>query len=251
MTKQSGLGAAFWIDGRDISGDIASLSRLNSSRNLLELTGIDKFALERTHGLRDGGMEIDSLYNVAAGAAFGAIQDVPPTGQRIAQYVHRGTVLGTPSYALVCRQAESTGNRGNDGSYTWTHTLESDAWGIDWTKTLTAGKRTDTAATTGATVDFEAATTFGLQAYLQVFSFTGTNVTVKLQMDDNSGFTSPTDVTGGGFVTVTAGPQAQRLQTSRTLSVERYLRVTTTTAGGFTNLQFAVSVRKNTTANVI
>lgn len=251
MTKQSGLGAGFWIDGRDISGDVTQLSRFNTSRVLQELTGIDKLAMERLHGLRDGGMEVESAYNTAAGAAFGAIQDVPPTGQRIAMYVHRNTVLGSPSFAMVCRQAESTANRGNAGEYVWTHTLESDAWGIDWTKTVTAGKRTDTGAAVGTAVDFEAANNFGLQAYLQVFSFTGTDATVKLQMDTADNFPSPTDVTGGGFAVVTAAPQAQRLQTARNFAVERYLRVTTTTSAGFTNLVFAVGVRVNTVVNTI
>lgn len=249
MTKQSGLGAAFWIDGRDISGDIASLSRMNNARNLLEMTAIDKLAIERTHSHRDGGMEIDSFYDVAAGAAFGAIQDVPATGTRIAMYVHRGSTLATPAFALVCRQAESTGNRGEDGSYTWTHTLESDGWGVDWTTMLTPGKETDTGAANGTGVDFAASTSFGLQAYLQVFSFTGTDATVKIQDSaDNATFA---DVTGAAFTSITTAPQAQRLQTARNGTVRRYLRAVTTTSGGFSSLVFAVGVRKNVVANVI
>lgn len=252
MSKQSGLGAAFWIDGRDLSGDIASLSRMNNARNLLEMTAIDKLAIERTHSHRDGGIEVDSFYNVEAGAAFGAIQDVPATGTRIAMYVHRGSTLGTPAYALVCRQSESTGNRGEDGSFTWTHAMESDGWGVDWTTMLTPGKETDTEAANGTGVDFGAATSFGLQAYLQVFSFTGTDATVTIQeSSDNGSGDAWANVTGASFASVTTAPQAQRLQTARNLSVERYLRVVTTTSGGFSNLVFAVGVRKNVVANVI
>lgn len=250
MSKGTGLGAAFWIDGRDISGDVASLGRMNNARNLNEVTGIDVEAFERLHAIRDGGMEVDSYFNDATGAAFASIQKIT-SGQRIATYVHRKATIGTGVFCLVCRQAESTGNRGDDGSFTWNHTMESDAWGIDWATLMTAGKRTDTGATTGTAVDFAAATNFGLQAYLQVFAFTGTDATVKIQMDDNSNFTSPTDVTGGGFTAITTGPQAQRLQTTRNLAVERYLRVTTTTSAGFTSLQFAVAIRKNTVVNEI
>lgn len=250
MSKQSGLGAAFWVDGRDISGDIASLGRMNNSRTVNEVTGIDVEAMERLHSLRDGGLEVDSFYNDAANASFGAIIKFS-TGQRVATYVHRKATIGTPTFCVVCRQADSAGSRGNDGSFTWTHTLESDAWGIDWARLITAGKRTDTGATAGTAVDFLATSAFGLQAYLQVFAFTGTDATIKLQMDTASNFASPTDVTGGAFAVVSAAPQAQRLWTARNFAVEQYLRVTTTTSAGFTNLQFAVAVRVNTVVNNI
>ncbi|MDQ7910259.1 hypothetical protein RB614_37775 [Phytohabitans sp. ZYX-F-186] len=86
-------------------------------------------------------------------------------------------------------------------------------------------------------------TRFGLQAYLQVVAFTGTDATVKLQHSRDN--TNWSDVTGGGFTAITAAPGAQRIETSRTLVVERYLRVVTTTSAGFTHLQFVVAAVKN------
>lgn len=91
-------------------------------------------------------------------------------------------------------------------------------------------------------------TLYGLQAYLHVLAFTGTDATVKIQQSSDNGSTDAwADVTGGGFTAVTTGPQAQRIQTARSLTVERYLRVVTTTSAGFTNLQFLVVVVKNDT----
>jgi hypothetical protein len=49
-------------------------------------------------------------------------------------------------------------------------------------------------------------------------------------------------VTGGGFTAAT-GVGAQRIQTARGQTVERYLRVVTT--GTFSNAVFAVSVARN------
>lgn len=89
-------------------------------------------------------------------------------------------------------------------------------------------------------------TSFGLQAYLQVFAFTGTSVTVKLQESADNGVNDAwTDVTGGGFTAAT-GITTQRIATSSTLNVERYLRAVTT--GTFTSAQFAVNVVRNESA---
>jgi hypothetical protein len=92
---------------------------------------------------------------------------------------------------------------------------------------------------------------YGLQAYLQVTAFTGTDVTVKLQESKDNGSTDTwTDVVGGGFTQVTSGPTTQRIATSATQQVERYLRAVTTTSGGFTALSFNVVVCRNLVSTV-
>ena len=89
-------------------------------------------------------------------------------------------------------------------------------------------------------------TNYGGQAYLQVFSFAGTDATVKLQHSyNNSTFA---DITGGGFTQITSGPTAERIATSSTLEIRRYVRAVTTTSGGFTSLVFAVMFTNNITA---
>lgn len=94
-------------------------------------------------------------------------------------------------------------------------------------------------------------TYFGLQAYLQVTSFTGTDVTIKLQhSSDDAATDAYADITGGGFTAVTSGPTTERIATSAVLPIERYVRVVTTTSGGFTSLTFNVVVVRNTTAVV-
>ncbi len=245
MGKQSGLGAGFWLDGYDISGDIGSLERMNSSRGVNEVPGIDVEAMERVHAHRDGGLEFSAWMNKAAGRAMPVLKTVPAT-DRIGSYLHRKSTLGASACALVCKQVSYDPTRGTDAGLAWAVTAESNGFGLEWGQLLTAGKRTDTGAAVGTAVDMEgAATTFGLQAYLHVFSFTGTDATVKLQMDTSSNFPSPTDVAGGSFSVVTSGPQAQRIQTGRTDAIERWLRVTTTTSAGFSNLVFGVIVKRN------
>lgn len=92
---------------------------------------------------------------------------------------------------------------------------------------------------------------FGLQAYLQVTNFVGTDVTIKLQhSSDDDDTDAYADITGGGFTSVTSGPQTQRIATTATLPIERYLRAVTTTTGGFSALTFNVVVVRNLTATV-
>lgn len=244
MGKRNGLGQGFWLDGYDISGDIGSLSRVNSARGVSEVTGIDVEAFERVHAHRDGGLEFSAWMNKAAGAAMPVLKTVPAT-DRMAAYLTRKSTLGATAAACVCKQVSYDPNRGNDAGFAWTVAAESNGYGLEWGNLLTAGKRTDTGATNGTGVDLEGASlAFGLQAYLHVFSFTGTDATVKIQDSaDNNTFA---DVTGAAFTAVTSAPGVQRFQTGRTATVRRYLRAVTTTSGGFSNLVFGVIVVKNT-----
>jgi hypothetical protein len=241
MAKSTGMGARFFLDGYDLSGDIGSLSRINTARAVNEVPGIDVSAMERLHAHRDGGMEWSAWMNPTAGQSHPVLSAIPST-DRHAMYLDRATI-GAAGAACVCKQTDFAPSRGTDGSLTLGVTVESNAYGLEWGDMLTAGKRTDTTATNGAGVDLLASTAFGLQAYLQVFSFTGTSVTVKLQeSSDNGGADAWADVTGGGFVAATARG-TQRIQTARGLTVERYLRAVTT--GTFTSAVFAVLVVKN------
>lgn len=250
MAKQSGLGDNFYVQGYDLSGDTGSLGGISGSLALLEKTGINKYAMERIGGLRDGYIEWISHFNPATGQAHEALSALPRTDV-MATYC-RGVTLGSPAACTIGKQLNYDGTRADDGDLTFAIRVDSNQYGVEWGKQLTAGLRTDTAATNGTGVDFgTGSTAFGLQAYLQVTGFTGTDATVKLQQSsDNGAGDAWADVTGGGFTQITGDPTVQRIQTARGQTVERYLRVVTTTAGGFSSLQFSVVVVRNVTSVV-
>jgi hypothetical protein len=458
VAKSSGLGDNFYLSGYDLSTDIGSLSSISGGPALLDVTSIDKSAYERIGGLRNGNLEFMAFFDTAAGKAHPRLSTLPTTDV-IATYA-RGTTLGNDAACMVAKQINYDGTRAADGMFTFAVQAQSNAYGIEWGQQLTAGLRTDTAATNGtgaaldndginavqlpgssgntittpdaasldivgdidirariaaddwtpaadsaivakynttgnqrsyalylnstgalsmrwsadgttvitknstvnptvtdgqilwvrATLDVDngatgntvtfytsndgttwtqlgatvvtAATTaifastavleigsrntgtaeflagkffeaqvlsgiggtsvahpvastasvtdatpltwtvngtafftnnsyFGLQAYLQVTSFTGTDVTIKLQSSmDNAATDAYADVTGGGFTTVTSGPTSERIATSATLPIERYLRVVTTTSGGFTSLTFNVVAVRNKVSTV-
>ncbi|MGW6502969.1 hypothetical protein [Nonomuraea angiospora] len=248
MAKQSGLGDRLFVAGYNLSGDIGSLGRIGGGlAGTQDVTGIDKSAMERIGLARDGALEFVAFFNKATDHAHLRLSALPTTDQ-ILTYC-RGAALGSPAASLVGKQINYDPSRAADGSLTIAVQTLANGYGIDWGRLLTAGIRTDTGAANGGSVDFgTGSTAFGLQAFLHVFAFTGTSITVKLQesSDDGAG-DAWADVTGGGFTAAT-GVTSQRIETARGQTVERYLRVVTT--GTFSNAQFAVAVTRNDTSVV-
>jgi hypothetical protein len=249
VAKTSGLGDNLYIAGFDASGDIQQLQQIGGGPALLDVTGINKSAYERIGGLRDGRMEITTYFNhVQAGTGTHEKLSTLPRTDVILTYC-RGTVLGNPAASLVGKQVNYDPTRGNDGMLTFSVSAQANAYGIEWGQQLTAGIRTDTAATNGTAIDTTASASFGAQAYLQAFSFVGTDVTVKLQ--DSADNVSFADIAGMAFTQITAAPASQRIAISNTATVRRYVRAVTTTTGGFTSLAFAVNFVKNSIAGQV
>lgn len=244
MAKQTGLGDRLLVDGVNLSGDIGALDSLLTSREEIEQTGIDKSAKERLLGLRDGAIEFTAFFNDAVTTGAHPNLKTLPRTDRVITYC-RGFGTGSAAASMVAKQITYDGERDDKGAFTFKVEAMANAYGLDWGTQYTNGLRTDTTATAGTAVDFGAASSFGLSAYLQVTAFTGTSCTVKLQeSSDNSG-DAYADVVGGSFGAQTA-IGASRIQTSATLAVERYLKVVTT--GTFSSCTFLVAVTRNDTA---
>lgn len=247
MPKQSGLGDNGYVGGYDLSSDIRDIT-VNGGPAALDVTAINKSAYERLGGERDGKIEFTTFFDTAALLEHVALSPLP-TADVIVTYCH-GTTLGNDAACCVAKQANYDGDRATDGQFTFKVSALANGFGVEWGKLLTAGPRTDTAATNGTAIDTTASASFGFQAYLQVFAFSGTDVTVKLQDSaDNSSFT---DLASGAFTQITSGtPQGQRIAVGGTATVRRYIRASTVTSGGVTSVSFAVVLMKNVNATVI
>lgn len=257
MTKKSGLAQNFYLGGYNLSGDTGAGNEIGGGlAGTQDVTGIDKSAYERVGLLRDGRLSWTSFFNPETAADDpGVTEDRAhlvlsslPTADRHMMWA-TGTAIGSPAACMVGKQIDYNPTRGADGSLTISVSGQANGYGLEWGDLLTAGVRTDTTATNGSSLDLGTGSTlFGLQAYLHVFAVTGTSVTVKLQESSDNGVGDAwVDVTGGGFTAAT-GITAQRIQTARDQTVERYLRVATT--GTFTNARFAVAVIRNNTSVV-
>lgn len=243
MGKQTGLGDNFYIAGYDVSGDVQSLGNVSCPQGALDLTGIDKSAHERAGGARDGLVEFTTFFNDADDQEHEALSSLPRTNVDL-MYC-RGTTLGNAAACLRGKQIDYALNRGDDGSLTFGVQAQANAYGLEWGRLLTAGKRTDTTATNGATLDqTTASTSFGWQAYLQAFALTGTSCTVTIEDSANgSGWAT---LSGAGFTAFTGRGVERKQASSSTATVRRYVRAVTT--GTFSSATFALVFIRNETA---
>lgn len=242
MTKATGLGTYLLVSGTDISGDTNSIAKLNGGPAAEDVTSIDKSAFERLGGLRDGGLSWVSYFDpVTSHPLLSAL----PTADIHAMILFTQT-LGGAGAGIIAKQINYDGTREKSGAFKLAVDAQGNGFGLEHGVQLTAGMRSDTAATNGASVDYGAGvgtTAFGLQMYVQLLSFTGTSVTVKIQSstDDGAGdaFADIAGATSGALSAV----GAVRAATATNASVERYLRVVTT--GTFSQATFAVVAVRN------
>ena len=246
MAKQSGLGQRLLVGGYDISGDVQALNNVHGGPAALDVTDITQSAHARIGGLRDGGLEAAVFFDAANAHP---VLDALPTADVLASYLLNVT-LGGPAACCVAKQIGYDPTRGADGSLILKTQLDANAYGLEWGVQLTPGLRTDTTATAASSsnsIDTAASLAFGAQAYLQVTAFSGTSVTCTVKDSaDNSSFTA---VTGLAFTAVTAAPAWQRLATSNSATIRRYLAVATT--GTFTSASFSIVIVKNLLAGQV
>lgn len=206
------------------------------------MTTIKQSANARLGALRSGVMTFTSYFDNAAGAEHPILSALPRT-DTIAMYL-RGTTLLNAAACVNSKQVSYDPTRGNDGSLTLGVELDSNSFGLEWGKQITAGLRADTTATTGAALDLGASSSFGAQAYVMLTAFTGTSVTVTIKHATTSGGTYSSLMA----TTAMNAVGAQRLSVSNATTVNEFLEVVTT--GTFTVATFAVVFVQNSTAVV-
>jgi hypothetical protein len=153
MAKQSGLGDGLLVGGYLLSGDIQQVNNIASPRGTFDFTGIDKSAMERGYGNKDGVIDMTTFFNTAAGQAHPVLKALPRTDVHV-MYL-RGTTLGNPAACLVSKLPNYDGSRATDGGFLFNVNAVGNAYGLDWAQQLTPGVEDSTGSLTGATADFE------------------------------------------------------------------------------------------------
>jgi len=242
MAKQTGLRSNIYVDGYNISGDFQAISRMNGGPAPIVTTGIDKEAVERLGGQRDGNLDAVTFFNPDTDQSHLVLSPLP-LADRVLSMFH---LQSGETFSLVAKQGNYDPTRAADGSLTVAVNSMANSYGAEWGHALTDGPVTHTEADEEASLDGLAASAFGAQAWLHVFDFTGTDCTIAIQSSSDNGVGDAwADIAALTFTEVTAAPFAERIQTARNAAVERYLRVATT--GTFDSITFAVSVTRNQT----
>jgi hypothetical protein len=261
VTKTSGLGSHFFVGGYDLSGDTSALDQIRGGPALLDVTSIVKSAHERIGGLRDGSMQFTSFFNNGAGAEHVALSPLPTT-DTIGSFM-AGSTLGNPAASINAKQVGYDPTRDTSGNLTEKVSLQANGFGLEWGVALTAGPRTDTAATNGASVDqgngfatpsvpasgTPVTNTSPLPAQVVVSGGTGTNVTINGVAQGTFDGTYTVPAAGTISLTYTVAPTwTWTLQTS--FGAQAYLHVTAFTG---TSVDVAVqhSADNSTWANLI
>lgn len=243
MAKQSAVGARFFLDTYDLSGDVGALSTISSSRGVQEMTGLDKDSTERVLLRSDGAIGFNGWFSTTTThAALKANGTAAGTADHVATYAS-GTARASAAASLVGKQVSYPVTVGADGSLVIASELRANGAPVEWGVLLTAGKETFASSGTAASVDLTTASlAFGASAYLHGISIASGTATVAVQDSaDNSTFAN---VTGLTWTVSAAG--ASRTATSATATTRRYWRVNTT--GTFTNLVAVVTLHRFLTA---
>lgn len=169
-----------------------------------------------------------------------------PTADVIASYF-RGQAIGNPAFCTGGKQINYDWTRDNTANLTGKVEVQCNSFGGLWGLQATPGIRTDTAAANGASNNDGAATSFGAEAYLHLFSFAGTSVDIAVQDSaDNASFAT---IAALDFGALNTAPQAIRLATTNVATIRQYIRVITT--GTFAYARFAVMYRRNPIAGTV
>jgi hypothetical protein len=249
MPKEGAVGDGFYVQGYVLSGDVRAVNRIGGGPALLDMTSLAATGVERLGGRFDGEISWRTMFNPDAGRAHVALSGLPTTDV-IVSYRHGGSV-GGPAAGLVAKQVDYPWEVGDDGSLLATiQAVLANGYRLEWLQQLTAGRVVHASATNGASLDGGAVgtpTNFGASAYLQSFSLgSGTANVVVQDSADNVSFAT---VTGLSFAAITGtGRTAERVITSPTQQVRRYVRVAST--GTFTNLDFWVGFIRHLTATL-
>mgnify|MGYP000151929511 FL=1 len=234
MTTKSGIGGAFFYDGYDISGDVGSIGTIRASISPLDVTPINVSGMKRITGRKSGELNWNVFFNDAASQEHVALKSLTRT-DHYGLWAQSCAAIGDVGAAMLGKQVNYDWQFGADGGAVGSVQMLSNGAPLEFVELLTPGKRTDTTATNGASLDGGAATTYGLAAYAFLTAFSGTNITLTLEDSaNNSAFAA---ITGGAFTAFT-GIGAQRIQTAVGGTVRRYVRVVS--SGTFTSATFVV-----------
>ena len=240
MAKISGLDVRLYTEGYDLSGDANALDGLGYTEELQEIPVLNLSGMQRQGGRTDGHVSVNAWFDNASNQQHDAwlASSKLPTGDRLVM-IPLALTIGDGVAMLRAKQASYNVSNQAGSALAASAEFQANDFGLEFGITLTAGKVTDASATNHTSVDGSASSSAGGIGQVQVFSLgSGTVVPIIQDSADNSSFAAITGLTFTGA----AARAAERLATSSTATIRRYVRFAST--GTFTNAVLAVGFQR-------
>jgi hypothetical protein len=159
MAKRSGLGSAFYVGSRDVSGDVGAINSAATSRALQDVSSIQSSGTERIVLRSDGEISYTAFWNPAAARSVATFSDLANAHELVSWA--DGTALGSYCASLWAHKVTFQTVSGQDGSLGITgQALGSLGTKLEWGQLLTIGKQTF--AATAAIASWTANTPYSL-----------------------------------------------------------------------------------------
>jgi hypothetical protein len=115
MAKESGLAwTTLTVATVDIRNDIRSLD-IATPREVQDVTGIDKSAIERIFLLADGSVDMNGVFNDAASKSHVTLKGVATASASVAVAIN----VSGQTLSMNMLQTDYALSRGDDGAFTW------------------------------------------------------------------------------------------------------------------------------------
>lgn len=250
MAVSAGLNQEFFLNGYDLSADIAEVD-VESSQNFQEIGSLTLLAIRRLGLLSDGSLTYQGWFNDATDAHHDAIKAAPVANEYALwcfnPIASTSVQIGDPCVSIQGVRPSIANSRGSDGSLSITVELQakSGAPGIMDGLMLTTGMQAFSSAADNAAIDYGAgvgSTAFGARFAFQILNDVDSGTLEMLVEDSTNNSVWATlldlgdaDSKRGGVATVTG-------------NVDRYIRFGA--SGTFTNGDVAVAVRRGLTNDI-
>jgi len=257
MAKTAGLGDGLLVSGYDVSGDVGSISGIQTTFGEQDMTSIDMSARDRAQLIENGSLAFNNFCNDSDGEGSEArgIHDLltgstpgPRTTHQVAY--HRGRAVGSWVANLLAQRFSYSLARTQSGSLLGTVNASSTGGleqAIAWSRSLTPFVGDDVPSTPEGENPW-ADTEYGafelgadsIRVWFHVLEFTGTDAVIKVQ-DSANGTTGWADLLTLWDSAADGTPPVAGYEDYTAGDAEDFLRVVVETTDGFTVLRFAAS----------
>ena len=238
MAKTTGLDTRIYAQGTDLSGDVSALSGVGSSQALLDVTTLDKGAMARMAGLKDGTVSCTAFFDDAAGkghAVWTSLSGKIPTADQNV-LIPLGTSIGDPALMTVAKQSTYYVDRPTGGPVSCSvDYTAANGTSPDFGVLLTAGVASANTTASYTAIDNSASSSAGARGMVQVLALS--SGTANLLIED-----SPDNITYSTLIAFTSATGVTSEAKAVSGTVERYVRFTIQDAVGFSGCEFIVGV---------